>query len=421
MTQQRYKLDNSAIIHLASMRKGHSNTFRISAALHKPVDPALLRQALEALAPRFPTMVAAIRPGMFHYYVVPAERLPAVEPDNGLLHPMTAADLRRCAMRVYYRDQVLAVETFHAITDGFGGFAFFNALLAEYLRRSDGVDSSQDPGIISPASAVLPSETEDSFVTHGGCREKAPFSSGASYQLPAGALTDPVYDGEITMDAASALEAAHRFGVSLTELVAAAIAQAALDVQQAQHEQQTRPVRLMVPADLRRMFPSRTLRNFSLYAMPSVRPEAGRKFETLLRDVSSQLRRQLTPEALGAKISTNLMLDKYLFWVPLQLKMAALRLGFSMLGERTSTLTVSNMGRIRVPESLRPHIVRIDAFLTPRICSGYNCVLMTLEDRLVLSFTRRNRPPVLETCLVQRLRELGLEPGWDPEKQRVPC
>lgn len=412
MKQCRYKLDNSGIIHLASLRKGHSNSFRISAVLHKTVDPVLLQQALNALVPRFPTIAAGIRPGLFHYYVVPVDTAPTVQPDTAFLRPMTYKELQQCAIRVFYRDRELSVETFHSITDGYGGTAFFNALLAEYLRLSAGANCSGEPGLITPDTAVSLCETEDSFRVYDAGQSKAPFRSRRSYQLLGTPLDVPVHSTVVALDLRSLLDIAHRFGVTLTTLLTAVMVQAVLDVQRT-HTKSRQPVQLMVPADLRRIFPSKTLRNFSLYALPSIQPDALElPFEQLLAQVSAQLRTQLSPDALGAMISTNQLLDRYLFWVPLKLKLAALRLGFHFLGERTSTLTLSNLGRLHIPQALQPHIEQISTFLTPRICSGYNCVGMTLNGQLRLFFTRRSKEPMLEECFVRRLQALGATPQW---------
>lgn len=130
-----YPLDSSAMVHLASMQEGYTNTFRVFAALTKKVDPKALQRALDRISPRFPTIVAGIRRGIFQYKVVPVCSPPAVKPDSAVLAYMPEEMIRTCAMRVLYKEKEISVEFFHALTDGYGGLMFVQALLTEYLFR----------------------------------------------------------------------------------------------------------------------------------------------------------------------------------------------------------------------------------------------------------------------------------------------
>ena len=55
------RLDNAALIFPASLRRHWSNAYRISFNFTDQVDPALLQQALDAVAPRFPSVVVRLR------------------------------------------------------------------------------------------------------------------------------------------------------------------------------------------------------------------------------------------------------------------------------------------------------------------------------------------------------------------------
>lgn len=95
-----YPLDNSAIIHLASMRKGYTNSFRIAAALTETVCPEVLQTALDHITPRFPTIVAGIKRKLFQYVVVPVEVPPKVQKEQGCLSSMGKEEIKACAVRV---------------------------------------------------------------------------------------------------------------------------------------------------------------------------------------------------------------------------------------------------------------------------------------------------------------------------------
>ena len=136
------RLDNAALIFPAALRRTWSNAYRISFSFRDPVDPALLQLALDRVAPRFPSVLVRLRRGAFWYYLEEVEHPPTVREDSWQpLIRMGRKDVRRCAVRVlYYRDR-MAVEYFHAVTDGTGGMVFAKTLAAEYTRLRYGVSA----------------------------------------------------------------------------------------------------------------------------------------------------------------------------------------------------------------------------------------------------------------------------------------
>ena len=90
------RLDNAALIFPAVRRKNWSNAFRVSATLYEDVDPEILQQAVDALAPRFPSMYVSLHRGLFWYYLQKLPRAPRVRADGAcpLIH-MSRGELRR--------------------------------------------------------------------------------------------------------------------------------------------------------------------------------------------------------------------------------------------------------------------------------------------------------------------------------------
>ncbi|MDK9851478.1 hypothetical protein [Staphylococcus equorum] len=59
------KLDNTAIIHMASHNKSWLNIFRLSITLKEEIHPAILQEALNVVTERFPTIAAREYPKVF--------------------------------------------------------------------------------------------------------------------------------------------------------------------------------------------------------------------------------------------------------------------------------------------------------------------------------------------------------------------
>ena len=99
--------------------------------------PELLQKAVNRVHQRFPLIFAGFRPGFFKYTQVQSDSPPKVHPDPGCLITMTREEIAACAYRVYYRDNLIIIEGFHAVSDGYGIAASFSTLAAEYFRDVD--------------------------------------------------------------------------------------------------------------------------------------------------------------------------------------------------------------------------------------------------------------------------------------------
>ena len=130
----RFAIDNSSILYLALIRKDHTNIFRFTLTMSEDIQPDLLQLAVNNVHRRLPSIFAGFRPGFFHYTQVQADQPPQVKPDPGCLITMTREEIARCAYRVYYRDNDIIIEGFHALSDGYGIAASFCTIAAEYLK-----------------------------------------------------------------------------------------------------------------------------------------------------------------------------------------------------------------------------------------------------------------------------------------------
>ena len=160
-----FPLDSSAVIHLAAHRPDHANTFRFHAELHDEVDPAILQRAVDAVAPRFPTIVAGIQVERKDHRVVSRPTL-VVQPDTALLAHMSTKEIERCAMRILHGPRSIALELFHSITDGHGAIVFMNTLLATYFEMKDAQTPfayTRSAFVLDPMEAPREEELSDDY------------------------------------------------------------------------------------------------------------------------------------------------------------------------------------------------------------------------------------------------------------------
>lgn len=405
-------LDSSAIIHLAVMRRGYTNSFRLSATLTDTVCQPTLQRAVDAIAPRFPTIAAGIRHNMFQYVVVPAERPPKVCLEHECLAEMSKAMVEACAIRILYSGSRISVEIFHSLTDGYGGMVFFNALLAEYLCRKQQI--SRETSDLFQCYNISPTIlAADDYLTHAGEKTLA-LNHRKVYKLP-GEVEPEQQTKVITgiYDTQKLIDEAHRLGVSLTVFLTAVMVEAILEMQrQTSKTKCTLPLQIMIPVNLRKRFSSQTLRNFSLYALPCVMSsQEGMSFEQMLNSIAGQLKEQLSQENLAAMITTNVKLQKLpiLRFIPLCIKNSFLRIGFHFCGGRNSCLSISNLGEITYSPEMAQYIEHIEFSLTPRRNAPYNCGVASYNDKLAISFTKKGNEIGLEWYFFKCLSDRGFQ------------
>ena len=188
----------------------------------------------------------------------------------------------------------------------------------------------------------------------------------------------------------------------------------ALQDLQAQQEpvlRRRKALKVLIPVDLRRLFPSRTLRNFAMYTTPELLPRLGHyEFPEICKVVRSNMEANITAKQMSRIIATNVSDEQLLAvrMIPLFLKNLVMRAVFDTVGERKSCLSLSNLGQIRLPEEMIPYIRRMDFILGVQAASPYNCGVLSWQDTVYINFIRNIREPLLEQAFFEALRRQGI-------------
>lgn len=399
--RQAYAIDNASLLFLSLIRKNHANSFRFTMTLTEAVCPETLQLAVDRIYRRFPTIIAGFRPGFFHYLQVPVKEPPQVQPDPGVLHTMDKQEIHNCAFRVYYRENVVAIEAFHALTDGYGAIACFTTMIAEYLRLKHGIHIPVEKTLMNPMDAPTPDEVTDAYERHETGRPLL-VPSRYSYQLPG--LAPSIHGVKLQsakIQTSALLDASHRYGVSMTSLLSGVMAKSIMEIQTENTlSKGKKPVRIMVPVDLRKMFPTRTLRNFVLYALPTMEPQdMDMPVSELLKSFARQIRKQAECSRLASIMAYNVRTQRawYFRAVPWFLKSLFLRIGYRFFGGSNSSVTVTNLGNVQLPEEMAAYVQNIDVALTPRARSPYGCAVLSYSGIVNITITRFNPEPSLES------------------------
>lgn len=408
------RLDNAAKIYPAARRQNWSNVFRLSATLKEPVDKKVLQSALDVTVRRFPSIAARLRRGVFWYYLQQLDHAPQIKEESSYpLTRMSRDEIRKCAFRVIVYDKRIAVELFHSLTDGNGALVFLKSLVAEYLQQKHNIRIPAEQGVKGRLESPSEAELEDSFQKYGG-DVNASRKENTAWQMSG----TPEEDGFLhvtcfQLPVKEALKKAHEYGVSLTVFLSAAMMMALQNLQEelVPRRKKRKPIKLLIPVNLRNLFPSKTLRNFAMYTTPELLPVLGHyDFEEILRIVQHQMGAQITPKQMSMKIATNVSSERIMAVkvMPLFIKNIVMKAIFDAVGECKSCLSMSNLGAIKLPEIMYDYVERMDFILGVQATAPYNCGCLSFGDRMYINIIRNIVEPDLERHFYRSLQQLGL-------------
>lgn len=387
--------------------------FRIEAVLTAPVKPALLQLALHFILRRFPHFATRLKTGLFWHYLEPYHGRYALTPDEGTVcRPIDLSDGRQQLFRLVYRGDKVGLDVFHVLTDGTGALCFLTTLLAEYYRLL-GFPCTYDAKTLDPTGPVSDDELSDGFLKIRGAKGKNTIIGSPAVQITAAGLPE----GEGWVDhihfSAKALKtAAHSQGVSVTALLSAMILQACRETVGAKQGHYG----LQVPMNLRRVFESPSLRNFSWYCILKASATENLTMEALLPQLSQELRQATQPDDIKASVSSAQGLIRHLRYIPLKWKGGVMRTVHAITGEFFFTTTLSNIGVITLPQGMETRVRSLGFVLGPSASNPYNFTMATLGDDALLTVTRTTADLTLENKLLHLAQAFGLETRVEREE-----
>jgi hypothetical protein len=411
-----FKLDNAAVLFPTVASGNISTLFRLSATLKAPVNYARLRDALSGIYRRFPYFNVELHAGFFWYYFELLPSPPAVMPDSKFpcmnISIMTRG---RHLFRVRAYDRRIAVEFSHIITDGTGAAAFLKSLLAEYLRPSD-AESFATEGIPAPDERVDPEEFEDAFRRYGDLSLPGPYHERKAFHVPCEFLPAGEYRitaGTIPLEAVTRKAKAE--GVSLTEFLCAVYIAGLQEIYEGLDELERikfrRFIKLMVPVNLRRHFPSKTMRNFSLYVLPGIDCRLGHyEFGEIVAAVHHGMRLQNTAKRMSQQIARNARgaVAPAIRIMPLFLKKFGGRMLYRHFGEDLYSGCLTNLGPVNLPPAMSALIEHFDLVPAPAPITRTNCAVISYGNELRICFGSLVKEREIERLFFTRLIKMGI-------------
>ncbi len=195
--------------------------------------------------------------------------------------------------------------------------------------------------------------------------------------------------------------AAKRHAATINTYLAAQLLMALLSIAKEDHSprRQKRPVKLSMPVNLRRYYPSGTLRNFSSYVNAPVWPQYGTyTLDDVVALVKHYVGMETVEPMINARFSGNVHAEQMVLLraAPLFLKTAVLKLMYKLTGERYFSTVMSNLGLIGMPDKMARHVERIDFIIGGGQRNPISLGCVSVGGKTFLNFSKTIKEATLE-------------------------
>lgn len=408
-------LDNAAKIYPAILSQELTAVFRITAVLKENIRIKILYSALRDLENRFPYYKVSLNKGFFWYYLDhKALTFPVVVDDDIPCRGFSSG--KDLLMRILVIRNSLSVEFSHILTDGAGGLAFLKSVLLTYFEKS-GSKVPEDINYHKPGEEVKEAEFEDAYQRY--FKRKLPFipEYPAAFHLPFKLKKRPRFTSSVIILPLkeihrSAKEKNTSITVYLVSVYLMVLQDIYLQLNKRDQRRANKILRIQVPVNLRSLYASDTMRNFSLFVMPEIDLRLGYySFDEIVKNVFYLIQLETDKKLINKVISRNVGGEKRLEIrsTPLFLKSLILYFKYKSLGTSLYSGVITNLGKI----DLSPQInALIDYFIftppPPNKVLKVNCGVIGFENKLVMCFDNITKSEELEKRYVQFLKKEGI-------------
>ena len=393
--------------------------------LKEEIKPDILQKALDLTLPRFPTYKAAIRKGLFWRYLEPNDRPgPFVREDvKNPCQPMHFKADNRYLVRVYYFRNRISLEAHHSLGDGTGGMCVLQTLTATYLRLLGHTEIENGGFVLDINQAPAEGELEDAYMRYANAKVCPPRLQEKAYRVRGTA--EPFYTLNIIdgiMSVSEVMAVAKKYNATITEYLNAVLLQALLKKQLEEPHMRLRPVKIAMPVNLRRFFPSITLRNFITMIYPGIDPRLGDyTFEEIVAQVHNYMHYYINEKLLRGDITTNAATQRNpaIRVVPLFIKDFVVKTFYTKVQDRNSSAGLTNMGALKVSEGMKPYIERFDIYMGQPFSRRTNCAIISFEDILTVNFASSIIEADVERYFFRKLVQDGIHVKIESNRGKV--
>lgn len=404
-----YTLDNTAKIFPSLISQRRTTVFRISAILKERITPTKLQSALDRTILRYPYYQVCLKKGMFWSFLQEVKHQPTIELEiEQPCRPMHQWFDNKLLFRVLYFNNRISVEFSHILTDGTGAQQFLHHLLEEYVYNIKPFPREAKPLTIEQRYK----EEEDSYKRYYKSDIPPPRGGGiGAFHLPG-----PIVPKEtlriITgiVPTAEIKKVAKQKGITITEFLVSLYLFTLQDFNKTNIKKRyLKPLRLMVPVNLRKLYPSNSMRNFFLSIFPGIDLRLGDyTFEEICQTVHHYMQVEVNEKYINQQISKNIKTaqNPLIRIIPLWIKAPIEKLIYKHYSNKKHSGVLTNLGAVKLPQEVEKLITGFRFIPNPNPTTKCNIGIISFKEELAISFGNLTTYRDVERIFFQKLRAM---------------
>lgn len=399
--KQLYKLDNAAKLFVSIKNKKNMPIFRVSAVLKEEVNKDTLQKALDITIKRFPTLALMIKKGLFWNYFEENNRKLIVQEEQ--YYPCYNINRKLnngYLIRVLFYKYRLSVEIDHSLADATSLISFLKSLLYHYFTLS-GKNINDINEDIFKDSIHTAADYDDSFNIHTKKKKQSKKEEKIKnvYLIkgkPLKIYGDNVIHGILSLEKIK--EESKKYNATITAYILSVLAYSIYETR-IKNRHDGKNIVICLPVNLRKIFPSISLKNFFGITNIAINTNKKLEFENIIEIVKKEMKNKISKDYLENFIYENTKLENNVFakFIPLFIKNFTVNLVFELFEDKIKTMTISNFANISLPEEMKDYISHFEAVVYPTINSPLNCGVCSFYDQLSITFNRT----VIETDIIR--------------------
>ena len=379
------RLDNYAKLFPLASTKRYSSVFRISITLKEKIDPNILEKAVNKALVKFKLFKVRMRRGFFWYYFENNTKSVVIEEEHD--YPCKYIDLpanNDYLFKITYFENKINLDIFHCLTNGNNALHFLKEITYNYID----IVHFNNKSFGSSVERKINYNSVDSYSQNFNKKLKGEGKGERAYILTGRKLIPGVVG--VTheyIDAIKLKEIAKENNATITQFLTAVLIYSIYE-EQKKSNKKDRPIKISVPVNLKKYFPSKTISNFFSYIDVNVYANKEKTFENILEAVKKQFEIKLKEEELLKTIAKNVKLgiNPFLRLIPLFIKKKVVQIAYKER-RKYNTTTLSSIGRIGFVAEYKKFIDKVYFLIAPETVEKIKCTACCVDNIVIFSIT----------------------------------
>ena len=384
------RLDNSAKIFPISGGKKYSTVFRLSAVLKEKIDQKTLEKAVNMALEKYKVFKVSLKSGFFWNYLEYNAKEPIIEEEKEYPCKYIRQEKNNNYLfKVTYFDKKINIDIFHSLTDGNNGLIFFREIIYNYIEQKHKEEFTEEIRV----QRKVEFNAEDSYLKNYDKKSKNNNSTKKAYKLKG----PKIKLGAISaiheyIDLEELKKVSKENEATITQYLTAVLIYSIYKANylKSNSNNQKKPIKVCIPVNLKKYFPSNTMSNFFSYLTveANIKKDELTTFEKILDLVKEEFKKKLTEEEIQKTMSANVKLgiNPFIKLIPLILNKPIVRLSYIEIRKYTTT-TFSNIGRIGIIGKYKKYIDSFLMLIAPEPVEKIKCSAVSFEKEIVFTFT----------------------------------